>query len=165
MRIQVGGLSDGLYQYTFRAAPADLTLGEEFRREVVVTATVEKTGSQVHLRVAAATGGNFECDRCVTPFDREVEGSYAMHYLQDPADAARYEPAEVQMIQPGFSVIELGDDVRQTLLLAVPLKLLCREECAGLCPRCGTNLNSGTCSCTEDAADTRWDQLRRLRGN
>lgn len=165
MRIQVGGLSDGLYEYSFRAAPADLGLDGQFPGDVQVSVAVDKAGSQVHLTVKVAATGTFPCDRCVTPFERDIHGRYVMHYLQDPEDATRYEPSEVQIVHPGFSVIDPVEDIRQTLLLAVPLKLLCREECEGLCPRCGTNLNTGTCTCTEDAADSRWDDLRRLKRN
>jgi uncharacterized protein len=165
MKIQVGGLTDGTYRYTFRTVPGDLGIGEQFPAEVLVTATVEKTGTQVRLTGAVETAGRFECDRCVAAFDRTIRGAYTMYYLQDPEDAARFEPAEVQLVPPGFSVIDLADDIRQTLLLAVPLKLLCREECAGLCPRCGTNLNDGGCTCTEEIVDTRWETLRRLRTN
>ena len=64
---------------------------------------------------------------------------------------------------PTLAVIDLGEDVRQTLILAVPLKLLCRPECKGLCPQCGTNLNNETCSCTTVEADPRWDALRALK--
>jgi uncharacterized metal-binding protein YceD (DUF177 family) len=77
-------------------------------------------------------------------------------------DTARYDPSEVQVIPASLPVIDVNDDVRQTVFLAVPLKLLCSESCKGLCPQCGINLNMGTCACTDDPADGRWEKLRSL---
>ena len=165
MRIQVGGLSEGLHEYRFRVEPAELRLDEHFSREVQVAASLERRGTQFHLRAEISTVGRFVCDRCVAPFDREVRPSYQMHYMSDEADISRYDPAELQVLSPGCTVIDMSDDVRQVLQLAIPLKLLCREDCAGLCPRCATNLNEATCSCVEDHTDTRWEQLRRLTQN
>ena len=69
------------------------------------------------------------------------------------------------MIAPGQTVIDMADDVRQTVLLSVPLKNVCRDECRGLCPLCGRNLNEGTCDCKETPVDGRWDKLKELQNN
>ena len=49
------------------------------------------------------------------------------------------------------------------VLLSVPLFAVCRDECKGLCPKCGTDLNVGTCACAPET-DSRWDTLRAIRG-
>ena len=59
-------------------------------------------------------------------------------------------------------VLDLTDAIRQYALLAIPMKLLCREDCAGLCPDCGYNLNQGACSCPPRAVDPRWSELSKL---
>ena len=51
---------------------------------------------------------------------------------------------------------------RDAVAEAVPATLLCRADCAGLCPHCGTNLNEGSCDCEEDTSDPRWDALREV---
>ena len=86
-----------------------------------------------------------------------------MYYVTGEGADSQIDPAELQIVPPGFSVIDLSEDVRQTVLLSVPLKLLCTENCKGLCPLCGRNLNSGTCTCTQGAVDTRWEQLIKLK--
>jgi uncharacterized protein len=68
-------------------------------------------------------------------------------------------------MSPGQTVIDMADDVRQTVLLAVPLKNVCREDCRGLCPQCGRNLNDGACDCKETRVDGRWDKLKELQNN
>jgi uncharacterized protein len=88
-----------------------------------------------------------------------------MHYVWEETEAERIDPSEVQVMPPGQTVIDLADDVRQTLLLAFPLKNVCREECRGLCSRCGKNLNEGSCDCKETLVDGRWDKLKELQNN
>jgi uncharacterized protein len=57
----------------------------------------------------------------------------------------------------------LEDVLREQVLLAVPLKAICREDCKGLCPQCGKNLNLETCSCDNAITDPRWGALKDLR--
>ena len=165
MKIQVGGLSEGLHSFRFEARAADLRLGESFPGVVTIDVQVEKTGHQLALNGTVKTVGAFECDRCVARFTRPLVGRYRMHYLQDGTDAKGLDPSEVQAIPAGQSIIDIRDDVRQTVLLSVPLKVLCREDCKGLCPKCGGNLNERQCNCRDTAVDSRWDKLRSLPRN
>lgn len=59
-------------------------------------------------------------------------------------------------------ILDLTEAVRQYLLLALPMKPLCREDCAGLCPVCGQDLNKGGCSCPAVQPDPRWAKLAQL---
>jgi uncharacterized protein len=59
-------------------------------------------------------------------------------------------------------VLDLNEVMRQCALLAIPMKPLCREDCAGLCPDCGHNLNLGACNCPPQGADPRWSELSKL---
>ena len=60
------------------------------------------------------------------------------------------------------NILDLTDAVRQYLLMAIPIKPLCQQDCAGLCPTCGTNLNEAPCDCPSEAIDTRWEVLQKL---
>jgi uncharacterized protein len=160
MRIQLASLSDGSHAYHFDAVPADLGLPEQFRAPITVEVALEKSGNQIALRTTVRGAGRFVCDRCLGEFPRDLAASYHMVYVRDPAEAERFDPAEVQVLPPAMTVIDLAEDVRQTILLSVPLKLLCAEECRGLCPSCGTNRNTGSCECREEESDPRWEQLR-----
>ena len=59
-------------------------------------------------------------------------------------------------------ILDLTEAVRQHVLLATPMKPLCREDCAGLCPNCGHNLNQGPCDCLPQETDPRWSELHKL---
>ena len=57
----------------------------------------------------------------------------------------------------------LEDVLREQLLLAVPMRVVCREDCKGLCPQCGSNLNTGKCECPPGPSDVRWAGLKELK--
>ncbi len=163
MKIQVGSLSDGIHTYAFEAESSELALGESFTRQVIVEARLDKAGGQIYLTAAVRSAGKFLCDRCTSEFTRELPSSYHMYYVWDAADTDRFDPAEVQVISPSLNVIDISEDVRQTVLLSLPLKLLCDDTCKGLCPHCGKNRNLEPCDCRDELTDSRWDKLRALR--
>lgn len=165
MKIQIGGLSEGIHRYSFTEPAPVLGLGDDFRGDVVVETTLDKGPSQIFLTSIIRATGHFVCDRCLTPFSVALAPAYTMVYVGEGAETSQIEPSEVQVIPAGYHVIDIADDVRQTLLLAVPLKLLCRESCRGLCRECGTNLNQETCSCSPFEVDPRWEALRDLPRN
>ena len=94
-------------------------------------------------RISGTAEGS--CRRCLEdvtyPFDAEA----SVLFSSDPEAA---DNPEVIPIPDTASQIDLTDAVREEVVLAVPPFLLCREECAGLCPQCGADLNAGPCSCT-----------------
>ena len=61
-----------------------------------------------------------------------------------------------------YYVLDLTEAIRQYMMLAIPIKPLCREDCAGICLACGHNLNQGPCGCLPQEADSRWSELNRL---
>ena len=60
-------------------------------------------------------------------------------------------------------ILDLTEAIRQYRVMALPMKPLCREECAGLCPTCGKNLNTGPCDCPANEIDPRWAKLLKLK--
>ena len=160
MKIQVGSLSEGTHEYRFRTDAGDIQLGEGFSGEVTVNATMQKTGHQLALRARITAQGTFICDRCTSPFTLRLAPEYRMFYVWNETDAESLDPSEVQVISAGLPIVDLTDDVRQTVLLSVPLKLLCKQDCRGLCPDCGIDLNTGTCACMSASVDSRFESLR-----
>jgi uncharacterized protein len=160
MKIQIGGLSEGLHRYQFRERAVTLELGEQFSDEVDIDAVLQRNGRQLYLNATVRATGLFLCDRCAAPVDLPLSATYSMYYVQDETDAGNLDPAEVQVIPRGLSSIDLAEDIRQVVLLAVPLKLLCRDDCRGLCTSCGADMNGGPCACPPEPADTHRETLR-----
>lgn len=163
MKIQVGGLSEGLHRYSFTVTPGELGLTAEFEGQVAVQTELEKTSREILLKANVLAAASWECDRCVVPFRGQVESGFQTYYVPEGTDIARFDPADVQVIPGGSNVIDISDDVRQSILLSVPLKRVCREDCKGLCPHCGKNLNETRCGCRDTIADGRWDKLKELQ--
>jgi uncharacterized protein len=164
LRINISKLSEGAHHRSLQATPEEIGLDSRFTKEIKVEATLEKTSRQLYLRVEFKTGGVFTCDRCLEEFEREVLSGYGLVYLtEDHAEAGENE--EVQVISPDTNYIDLGEDVRQFAILALPQKMLCREDCAGLCSTCGTNLNRARCDCAHEQPDSRWSQLQKILKN
>jgi len=94
------------------------------------------------------------CSRCLSSFEQPLTLNIEEEYLSKAEEGA-FTIDENQEI-------DLGEAVRQYAILALPMKPLCREECAGLCPSCGHNLNLGPCGCPPSDIDPRFAPLARL---
>ena len=107
------------------------------------------------------------CSRCLSPFDCQLKINFEEEYLQT-VDVNSGLPFRSSGEPGSFTidehhVIDLTEAIRQYALLAIPMKPLCRGDCAGLCPECGRNLNQGPCDCPVRTVDPRWSKLTNMR--
>jgi uncharacterized protein len=165
LRLNISKLSEGVHTYRLETPPDDIGLDQRFDRQVRILATLEKTSRQLLLQVELKTGGLFCCDRCLDEFRMEIGNTYKIAYLPAGDATGGLEGFEVQFLHTDANVIDMGEDVRQYALLALPVKLLCKEECAGLCPVCGINKNRDLCEHTQEGYDPRWSVLKRFLEN
>jgi uncharacterized protein len=125
-----------------------------------------RTDRGVLARGALRTEVEVTCSRCLSLFPCSVALNIEEEYfpVNDVVSGARLSLPE----EPGYftidehHVLDLSEAIRQYELLAIPMKPICREECAGLCPHCGNNLNLESCHCPSQAMDPRWFQLSKL---
>jgi DUF177 domain-containing protein len=163
IQIRISGLSNGVHEYHFSVEPHGLLLEKNFINKVEIDAHLEKTSRQLILRASIHTAALFQCDRCLKEFNKPLSAEYSMVYIYHQDETGAYHPEEVSVISSDTVTIDLTEDVRQLIVLSVPLKLLCSDMCKGLCPRCGCDLNARSCSCTqEEVTDTRWQGLKDL---
>ncbi|MCI8342051.1 MAG: DUF177 domain-containing protein [Firmicutes bacterium] len=94
------------------------------------------------------------CDRCLEPVGFELE------FDIDEIFSNTENSSEAEVFSG--DVIDLKDVVCRGILSGIPMKILCRDDCKGLCPICGKNLNSGECDCRTDYIDPRFKDLRSL---
>jgi uncharacterized protein len=109
-----------------------------------------------------------DCARCVEPVAQDITREFELLYRPLGVDAGRDElsvtDAEAEIGYYQGDGILLEDVLREQVLLALPLKVTCREDCKGLCVHCGKNLNEGPCPCSPAIEDPRWTALREIRG-
>jgi uncharacterized protein len=102
-----------------------------------------------------------ECRRCLEDARAHVTGDE--HVIFADADDEETDDPDVYRLAPQAQEIDLRPVVREQWLLAVPAYVLCREDCQGLCPSCGADLNLGNCDCPPvTSTDARWDALKSL---
>jgi uncharacterized protein len=122
----------------------------------------------IRLRGTLSAGLELICARCLEPVAQDVKRDFELLYRPLGADAGRDElsvtDAEAEIGYYQGEGLLLEDVLREQVLLAVPLKVTCREDCKGLCPHCGKNLNQEQCSCTVPLEDPRWSALKEIRG-
>lgn len=163
LQINIARVAEGEHRHHIEATPTDLQLDDGYIGPVRVDVGLIRTGRQFLLEAAFEVSSHRICDRCVEPFTLAQTGTYKILYVPDgssgPADG---DAPEVQTIPADAQVISLDEDLRQFIALAVPGKLLCRDDCRGLCPSCGKNWNTGDCSCEQVTTDPRWDVLKKL---
>ncbi|HEY4133545.1 MAG TPA: DUF177 domain-containing protein [Gemmatimonadaceae bacterium] len=104
-----------------------------------------------------------DCSRCLNPASAHVRDETHLIYAE-PGGEETDDP-DVYLLDPNARELDLRPAIREQWLLAAPSYTLCRDECKGLCPRCGTDLNAGACNCEEKSVDPRWDTLRKLGGS
>ena len=104
-----------------------------------------------------------ECRRCLVEVRTDVSEEVHLFFMETGVEGAE-DDAETYLIDPRAHAIDLRPAIREHWLLGVPAYAECREDCKGLCPTCGADLNAGPCACARDA-DSRWDALRKLRSN
>ncbi len=147
MKINISNLSEGVHDYQFDEIPSDIGLDERFSNAVSVQVKLEKRRRQLFLTGNIKTSGRFVCDRCLDEFGKDLDLDYRMVYVYDKSEAGEIDKDEITVLKMSTNVIDIDEDVRQYILLAIPLKLLCKENCAGLCGTCGANLNHKACNC------------------
>lgn len=107
-----------------------------------------------------------ECSRCLRPVALPVTIELEEEF-QPTVDVVRgtYLPVEEEdaaLLIDEHHILDIGEVVRQAVLLEIPMQVLCRPDCAGLCQTCGKDLNEGPCDCLPADIDPRWQQLSDL---
>jgi uncharacterized protein len=121
----------------------------------------------LRLRGHLSAGLELQCARCLDAVPQQIQRDFELLYRPLGADAGRDElsvtaaEAEIGYYQGDGLLLE--DVLREQVLLALPLKVTCREDCKGLCPQCGKNLNQEQCSCSAQVEDPRWAALKEVR--
>ena len=120
------------------------------------------------IRLRAHYDGEFEalCARCVEPVMVPLQGHFDLIFRARGVEAEAGEHAiTVDETDIGYyekSGLLLEDAVREQVLLALPGRTLCQEDCKGLCQQCGANRNSAPCNCEQGPSDVRWNALAGL---
>src|SRR5262249_31403744 len=160
---------DGLvFKHLYKEGELD-TRGYEFTLEEPpqVQGRATRAGSDVRMRGEIKTGISAPCDRCLKEVMLPIEIPFDLFYTPSDPGAGHTGEHELQERDLDFAVyeneqIDLDELVLEQLELSLPSRVLCREECRGLCPQCGADLNVEQCDC-KAPIDPRWQALADLK--
>ncbi|MBN1318315.1 MAG: DUF177 domain-containing protein [Anaerolineales bacterium] len=99
------------------------------------------------------------CARCLEPFSNNLQVRLEEMFYYPPSKAMN--PTDYRIAEDG--TMNLVGPIREQLLIAIPIRALCRPDCKGLCIHCGQNLNEGECDCQEQVIDPRMAELLKLK--
>ena len=178
MLFEIRELEDHAVDFEEHISPGAIDFGPDIRQSADLNSSGraqlvrEQHGKRSFIndiRIAGdfRTRVELACARCLEPITREVGRKFDLLYRPQGSDAGKEElsvtvaEAEVGYYQGEGLLLE--DVLREQILLALPLKAICREDCKGLCPHCGRNLNLEQCACAEPLDDPRWSALKQIR--
>jgi len=164
LRIAVEDIREGVSTLEFACGSEEIGLETEDVRFIgPVTARLKffKQADKVFVKAELSVAIEMECARCLSPVQRVLEGSLENQYWPLPKTSQQL----LDDIGIGYysgEYMDMSDDFREALLLELPAKVLCSEDCVGLCPHCGQNLNEAKCNCRlepEEAPTSRFADL------
>ena len=146
--IQLAALAGGLSRLEERAQADELGLQEsEWPGTIIGALVVERAGERVAVRAQIRAMARLECARCLVTFDQPIAGDLTLYAERSSASSRverELEDGEAMRFHDGRQ-LDLREAAREALLIELPITPRCREECRGLCPKCGADLNQGPC--------------------
>ncbi len=130
---------------------------------------IAKAERVVHVRGRATVGLAGSCVRCLGATELALDVPIEVAIFPKGEEPVAAPDGEVANEDMGVStydegVVDLAGVVHDEVFLELPMNPLCKEDCAGLCPKCGANLNEGRCGCEPDV-DPRWQALRSMKAD
>lgn len=128
--------------------------------QVLVDLEVTNTGRLMVGKGEIKANLGLQCDRCLNPLQHQVELPFTVEFCpEENREFFKNEETFIYFVEPK---VDIEPVVRETILLSLPIRILCSSECKGLCSICGQDLNLAECHCQEKEIDTRWEALKKM---
>lgn len=156
------GLREGRHRYELTEAGSTLELPEDdltVEGDVHLDLELDRTGTILMARGEVTAEAAMTCSRCLEPFAKAMTPRFevVIRMGNNRLQLEDEEDTPVEFVDDGVS---FAASVRESIILTVPMKPLCDDDCRGLCQRCGTNLNRASCKCSTEPIDPRWNDLK-----
>lgn len=164
MIIKYTNFSNGIHNVSFSEPVEKLGLENLFSGNVDVECRMDKSLHQIVLNCDLSVKSEARCDRCNTQFEEKLSSHFQLSYLFTNKPEGS-EELNIKFLTPDEDKIDISNDVIEYAKLSIPLKRICKEDCKGLCPNCGTNLNEKQCDCRTDKNLDVWEPLKKIKFN
>jgi uncharacterized protein len=152
MRIHLPSYLPGVHRIAESVQPSDIDLDIEiFSNPIETNLVLDRHDPYLQVKFIAECRIRLECDRCLTSYDYLLTIDAPMLYVlgRSPGDGEVDDPG-ISYLPASTVDLDVSRDLRDFVILALPERHLCKEECLGLCPNCGVDLNVETCQCRQD---------------
>lgn len=118
--------------------------------------SIQRVSGLIEVEGLVTCTARLSCARCLAEFDYPIEAEIRLAYARRspeaafPAEPADIDPDEADLFSFSGEELDLAEGVQEQIVLALPIRALCREDCRGLCPRCGADWNRGPCACPQE---------------
>lgn len=170
MRIELEKLENQGGKFSMIYQPADIVLDERDVRlaePAEVQGRITRKASEVELSGDLRATIEVGCARCLKPLRLPISSAFVERFVPEVSWGAEEQhellAEDLNLAVFDGEVIDLGEVVREEILLAIPDHVLCAENCQGLCPNCGVDRNLTDCGCERVEGDSRWEKLKDLR--
>jgi uncharacterized protein len=162
-------LAETTFEHTYQ--PEELTLdGEDMRlvQPLSVSGRAKREGERVKVTGSLSGHVEVDCGRCLKPVPLPLDATFDLQYAPvAELTASRSDEVADEELDLAFfedQVIDIDELVREQVLLALPVRTLCNDNCKGLCSKCGADKNLvADCGCDSTSVDPRWAALRDLK--
>lgn len=169
MRIRVESIFEGGKSISAEIDPATIELGEPGRsieEPLLFEGRATRSIDEVYIQGKLKGMLSSECSRCLeiftTPLDVAVDAVFMPQRGKGENEDGIFEPESNISYYDGES-IDLLQEIKDTILVNLPIKSICRPDCRGLCPQCGADLNKGSCQCEQRRGPSPFDKLKELK--
>jgi len=171
MRIRVNNIPEGGRQIDEEIDPSAIKLdvpGYALTEALAFTGRASRVGEDVTIEGSLTGSVDSQCSRCLNDFRMPVDMQVDLVFVPR-IEPARDDAEEVDVdINAGFSYydgisIDLLTEIRELVLVNLPIKPVCRDDCKGLCPRCGADLGVAPCRCGGEDDPSPFDKLKELK--
>jgi uncharacterized protein len=157
-----------VFEFTIDPNEIDLGyVGVKTIGDVRASGELNRSSAKIDVKGAIRAPLEIDCTRCLTPVRRELDITFAATFVGKEmfpeAKETHIEAGDLDTDVVEGNELDLTDVVREQILLNLPEQILCREDCKGICPTCGVDLNAGECECGGDEIDPRWAALKDLK--
>ena len=170
MFLDLSRLEDGRLDARFEIdgkSPVLSGFDAEIQEPLILDVTVREPSGSTFVLTGRLSGTVIApCRRCLKPTSNAIEVPLRVVYQEHGRDSRGSEESgddDVVWLERGATRIELDQQVRDRLFLETERFPLCTPDCKGICPQCGQNLNEGSCDCTFEAVESRWEALEGLK--
>ena len=162
MKVNIQSIEDDLVEYDAELDNSfiDHEIKMYYVNPIRTHVILDKFGKDFRVDIEIETLATYTCDRCLAEFTNHFEAQQRQLFHVGDNEIADSE--DIMLLPESATEIDLSPFLMEMVLLNHPIKMICKEECKGLCSGCGVNLNTEPCRCSGDTIDPRWEELRKL---